>query len=51
MSAARVQQAAGFVATGLAGYSPPGVEDQYDVSAARDLIASSTYKSVQNFRR
>jgi ABC-type transport system substrate-binding protein len=48
MFTARVQQASGFVAPGSAGYSPVSVEDQYDVSAARELIASSTYKSLQN---
>jgi ABC-type transport system substrate-binding protein len=51
MFAARVQQASGFVSPGIAGYSPPSAEDPYDVTAARDLIASSTYKSIRNLPR
>jgi oligopeptide transport system substrate-binding protein len=43
-----VQQATDFVTPGLAGYTSPAVDNQYDVSAARELIAASTYKSVQN---
>ncbi len=45
---ARVQQASGFVPPVIAGYSPPGSEDAYDVTQARQLISDSTYKSVQN---
>jgi oligopeptide transport system substrate-binding protein len=45
---ARVQQASGFVPPVIAGYSPPDPEDPYDVTRARQLIADSTYKSVQN---
>jgi len=45
---ARVQQASGFVPPVIACYSPPVSEDSYDVTQARQLIADSTYKSVQN---
>jgi oligopeptide transport system substrate-binding protein len=48
---ARVQQATSFVPPVIAGYSPPDSEDSYDVTQARQLIADSTYKSVQNLPR
>jgi oligopeptide transport system substrate-binding protein len=51
MFQARVHQAAGFVPADMAGYTPPAVGDIYDVTKARELIAESTYKSVQNLPR
>jgi peptide/nickel transport system substrate-binding protein/oligopeptide transport system substrate-binding protein len=51
MFQARVKQASGFVPPAMAGYTPPGVDEGYDVTRARQLISESTYKEVKNLPR
>jgi peptide/nickel transport system substrate-binding protein/oligopeptide transport system substrate-binding protein len=51
MFQARVRQASGFVPPDMAGYTPPNVDEGYDVTRARQLISESTYKEVKNLPR
>jgi peptide/nickel transport system substrate-binding protein/oligopeptide transport system substrate-binding protein len=51
MFQSRVRQATGFVPPDMAGYTPPPVDEGYDVTRARQLISESTYKDVKNLPR
>ncbi|MDQ3928846.1 MAG: peptide ABC transporter substrate-binding protein [Chloroflexota bacterium] len=51
MFQSQVRQAAGFVPPDMAGYTPPNVDEGYDVTRARQLISESTYKEVKNLPR
>jgi ABC-type transport system substrate-binding protein len=51
MFQSQVRQATGFVPPDMAGYTPPSVDEGYDVTRARQLIAESTYKEVKNLPR
>lgn len=51
MFQSRVRQASGFVPPDMAGYVPPTVDEGYDVTRARQLIAESTYREVKNLPR
>jgi peptide/nickel transport system substrate-binding protein/oligopeptide transport system substrate-binding protein len=51
MFQSQVRQAAGFVPPDMAGYTPPSVDEGYDVTRARQLIAESTYKDAKNLPR
>jgi peptide/nickel transport system substrate-binding protein/oligopeptide transport system substrate-binding protein len=51
MFQSQVRQASGFVPPDMAGYTPPSVDEGYDVTRARQLIAESTYKEVKNLPR
>lgn len=51
MFQSRVRQAVGIVPPDIAGYTPPTIDESYDVTRARELITESTYKSAKNLPR
>jgi ABC-type oligopeptide transport system substrate-binding subunit len=51
MFQSRVRQAQTFVPPDMPGYTPPSVEETYNVTRARALLAESTYKNAKNLPR